>query len=299
VASVIAVSSVALTGAMDSSRAEELVVVAATTDLGALAEAVGGERIEIEVIARPDRDLHALEIRPSAMRDAARADVYLAVGLSLDLWSQGVVAGSRNRDLVVIDCSDAVEPLEKPTGRVTARMGDVHPEGNPHYWLDPLNAIAIADMLASRFGRLDPPGARIYLDRAEAFAGAIRARMPIWRSALEGRTFVTYHRSWVYLAERFGARVAGSVEPLPGIPPSARHLAELEETIRREGISIVIREPYHPADPVELLVRDTGVRAVVLPMSCPEPTGESYKAHLDEIAGVFERLDGRREAEAP
>lgn len=264
-------------------------VVAATTDLGAIAEAVGGDRVHIDVVARPDRNPHAVQVRPSAMRDAARADVYLEVGLSLDLWSRGIVSGSRNRDLVVVDCSSVIRPLDVPTGAVSKRMGDVHPEGNPHYWVDPLNAVAVAEMLAERFATLDGAGAEAYRQGARAFAERVEARLDGWRAALANVTLVEYHTSWRYLAERFGVRIAGSVEPLPGIPPSARHLAELTETIEREGVSVVVREPYHPSDPVELLTRETGVRGIVLASSCPEPTADSYLDHMEE---VVRRLGG-------
>jgi zinc/manganese transport system substrate-binding protein len=264
--------------ATGSASGDRLRVLAATTDVGAFADAAGGELVEIDVVARPDRDPHALEIRPSAMRRAARADVYISVGLSLDIWSEGVVAGSRNRDLVVIDCSEAIVPLDVPTGRVDARMGDVHPDGNPHYWVDPRNAVLVTTMLAVRFAALDPANTERYRARASDFAGEVEQRMSGWTAVLANALFVEYHTSWRYLAERFGVRIAGSVEPLPGIPPSARHLAALVETIRRERVPLVVREPYHAKDPVAMLSRDTGVREVTLTVSCPEPNADGYAA---------------------
>ena len=267
--------------------AEELRVVAATNDLGAIAKAVGGDHVEIDVVARPDRDPHALQIRPSTMRMAARADVYLEVGLSLDLWSADVVRGSRNRELVVIDCSEAIEPLDVPTGKVDASMGDVHPEGNPHYWLDPRNAQALARYLAARFAALDAEHADIFERGAAAFVAAIEERIPRWEERLAGGSFVEYHRTWVYLAERFGLRIAGTVEPFPGIPPSARHLAALAERVREDAVPIVIRDVYHSESPLEFLARETGVRTEVLPASCAAPEPGAYLAHLDRIAEVL------------
>ena len=273
-------------------QAEPLRVLAATNDLAALAAAVGGEHVEVDVVARSDRDPHAVEVRPDTMRKAARADVYLAVGLSLDLWSADIVRGSRNRNLVVVDCSAAIGPLEVPKGPVDASMGDVHPEGNPHYWLDPLNGEALARFLAERFSERDPAHAADYAAGAARFAATIESKLPAWRERLQGRAFVQYHRTWVYLAERFGMRIAGQVEPLPGIPPTARHLAELATTIRAERIPVVVRDPYHSDSAGEFLARETGVTAIVLPSSCDGPLPSDYIAHFDQIAAALGRPEG-------
>jgi ABC-type Zn uptake system ZnuABC Zn-binding protein ZnuA len=236
------------------------------------------------VVARPDRDPHIVEVRPGTMRKAARADVYLEAGLSLDLWSADIVRGSRNRDLRVIDCSSVITPLDVPQGKIDASMGDVHPQGNPHWWLDPMNGAAVARLLAKELGRVDPAHADAFAANAESFAAEIEKRLPAWDAALRGHTFVEYHASWAYLANRFGMEIAGHVEPLPGIPPTARHLAELADVIRSRHVPIVIRDPYHAASGPEFLERETGVRAVVLPASCDEPTPASYFAHFDRIA---------------
>jgi ABC-type Zn uptake system ZnuABC Zn-binding protein ZnuA len=270
-------------------QAEPLRVLAATNDLAALAAAVGGEHVQVDVVARSDRDPHALEVRPDTMRKAARADLYLAVGMSLDLWSADIVRGSRNRNLVVVDCSVAIEPLEVPVGPVDASMGDVHPEGNPHYWLDPLNGAALARFLAERFSARDAAHAADYAAAAARLAAEIEAKLPAWRERLEGRAFVEYHRTWAYLAGRFGMRIAGRVEPLPGIPPSARHLAELAATIRAERVPVVIRDPYHPDSADGFLAREAGVHTIVLPSSCDGPLPSDYLAHFDRIADTLGR----------
>lgn len=274
-------------------EAETLRIVAATTDLGAIARAVAPEA-QIDVVARPDRDPHALEVSPGTMRLAAKADVYLEVGLSLDAWSADVVRGSRNRGLVVVNCAEAVEPMEVPVGRVDASQGDVHPEGNPHYWLDPLNGAKVARLLADRLGVVDGAHAADYASRAEAFAAEIERRMPAWRSQLERRRFIEYHRTWAYLAARFGVDITGRVEPLPGIPPSAKHLAELAGIVRDRKVTVVVRDVYHSPSPTEFLERETGARAVVLGSSCEEPTAESYFALFDRVAAVLGAADGGR-----
>ncbi len=275
--------------------AQALRVLAATNDLAALSRAVLGDDDPIDVVARPDRDPHALEVRPSALRRAARADVYVKVGLSLDMWSDAIVRGSRSRDLVVVDASEAVEPLEVPDGPVDASQGDVHPEGNPHYWLDPFNARTVARHLADAFGRIEPERAEEFLERADAFAARVEAQMPGWSERLSGRRFIEYHRTWAYLAARFDMEIVDCVEPLPGIPPSARHLADLARIIRDDGVPVVVRDEYHASGPVEWLERETGVRTDVLPSMCAEPTPDAFLLHFETIAAVL----GATERTAP
>ena len=270
--------------ATPAASGEGLSILAATNDLGAIADAVTGGEAEIEVVARSDRDPHTVEVRPSKMRKAAKADVYLEVGLSLDQWSDGVVRGSRNRKLVVIRCSDAIEPLGVPEGKVDASMGDVHPDGNPHYWLDPLNGAAVGRFLAAKLGEIDPERAELYTANAERFARDLEERLPDWEARLSGGSLVEFHDTWRYLAARFDLEIVDRVEPFPGIPAHARHLAELAEVIRERGVPFVARDSYHSESPVAFLVRETGVRAVVLPSTCDAPTAESYVAHFDRIA---------------
>jgi ABC-type Zn uptake system ZnuABC Zn-binding protein ZnuA len=218
------------------------------------------------------------------MRKAASADVYLEVGLSLDLWSYDIVRGSRNRNLRVLRCSDAIAPLEVPAGPVDASMGDVHPEGNPHYWLDPLNGVAVARYLATEFAAADPAHAEEYRAGAERFAAEVQRRLPGWDDRLRGVAFVEYHKMWIYLAHRFGMEIIGQVEPLPGIPPSARDLADLAATLRARGAVPVVREVYHSESAVDFLTRESGARPVVLAASCGHPTPESYLATFDHAA---------------
>jgi zinc/manganese transport system substrate-binding protein len=170
---------------------------------------------------------------------------------------------------------------------VDASQGDVHPEGNPHYWLDPRNGAAVARWLAERFASLRPVHEDLYRANAESFAREIESRLPRWRERLEGARFVEYHRSWIYLSERFDLEIVGQVEPLPGIPPSARHLARLAETVRARGVRVVVRDTYHPASPVEFLERETDVTTAILPSSCDEPAPESYLAHFDRVADIL------------
>jgi zinc/manganese transport system substrate-binding protein len=166
-------------------------------------------------------------------------------------------------------------------------MGDVHPYGNPHYWLDPENAVLIAEDLAKRFTALDAAQGSAYQTNAEAFAKQIGKRSPAWKERMQGLSFVEYHRTWIYAARRFDMNIAGQVEPLPGIPPTAQHLASLSATIREKQVPVVIRDLFHPDGPVEFLQRETGARAAVVPASCTEPTPESYFQIFDRLANAL------------
>lgn len=276
--------------------AGRLRVAASINDLASIAASVGGDQIEVFAIARPTSDPHRVEALPSYMVKVARSQVYLKVGLGLDQWADALIEGSRNRKLRIVDCSRGVAPLEKPTGKVDASMGDVHPDGNPHYWLDPRNGAQVARNVAVALAEADPANAPRYRERAEAFAreaeqafrqdSALAARLP-------DRTIFTYHRSWSYFAHAFGFEVVGTVEPVPGIPPTARHLAELLRLTRAQRVAALIQEPYFPSDTGAFLEREAGVPMVTASPSCDAPAPGSYLAHFRAV------LDALRASSAP
>ncbi len=160
-------------------------VAASTNDLASIAASIGGVEVEVFSIARPTSDVHRVEILPSTMVRVSRARLYLKVGLGLDAWADGIIDGSRNERLTVVDCSEDVPVLERPIGKVDASMGDVHPNGNPHYWLDPRNGAIVARTIAEALARVDGSRAADYRARAETFArrrrrpGGPEGRWPI------------------------------------------------------------------------------------------------------------------------
>jgi zinc/manganese transport system substrate-binding protein len=268
----------------------KLRVAASTTDLASIAASVGGDAVEVFAIARPGGDPHRVEALPSYMVRVARAQVFLKVGLGLDQWAGAIIDGSRNPRLKVVDCSAGVPVLEKPAGRVDASMGDVHPDGNPHYWLDPRNGARVARTVAAAFAAADPAGAAGYRARADAFALEAQAAWERGRAALAGlpsRSIVTYHRSWVYFADAFGLEIVNTVEPVPGIPPTARHLAEVERDIRASRAAVLLQEPYFLADSGRLLARDTGIRVVTASGACDDEKPGSYLAHVAAVVAAL------------
>lgn len=267
-----------------AAASEPLRVVTSTTDLGSIAAAVGGDRVIVSAICRPAGDPHRVEVLPSYMVRVTKARLYVKVGLGLDAWADAIIDGSHNGKLTVVDGSAGVAVLEKPTGKVDASMGDVHPEGNPHYWLDPTNAAVVATHLAEEFGRLDPGRADEFAARARTFgerAAALRTDGRATTAGLASRAILTYHRSWSYFAHAFGLDVPSTVEPVPGIPPTGRHLAELVTLARERGVRVLLQEPYFSADAGKFLAREAGIHPVTLSASCDDVTPDSYFHHMD------------------
>src|SRR5499426_4470706 len=179
-------------------------VAASTTDLASIAASVGGDQVDVFAIARPSADPHRIEALPSYMVKVSRAKVFLKVGLGLDQWADAIVDGSRNSSVQIVDCSVGVHVLEKPTGKVDASMGDVHPDGNPHYWLDPRNGAVAAGTIADAFAKADPKNAALYHANADKFgkdAQATYDRNAEAAKKLASHAIFTYHRSWSYFAD--------------------------------------------------------------------------------------------------
>jgi zinc/manganese transport system substrate-binding protein len=264
----------------------KLNVAASTTDLASIAASIGGDQVDVFAIARPSADPHRVEALPSYMVKVSRAKLYLKVGLGLDQWADAIVDGSRNSSVTIVDCSRDVHVLEKPTGKVDASMGDVHPDGNPHYWLDPRNGAVVASTIADALAKADAKNSALYRARAEAFAKEAQAsweRNADAAKKLGSHTIFTYHRSWSYFADAFGFEVVNTVEPVPGIPPTAKHLAELVDQAKARKVGLLIQEPYFSADGGKFLEREAGVRQVIEAASCDAPTAGSYLQHFDGL----------------
>jgi zinc/manganese transport system substrate-binding protein len=278
-------------GVSPAGAAGKLRVAASTTDLGSIAAAVGGEWVEVFAVSRPHSDVHRVEVLPSYMVKVSRASVYLKVGLGLDQWADGIIDGSRNTRIHVVDCSVGITPLEKPT-QVNASMGDVHPFGNPHYWLDPRNGGIVAEHVAEELGRLDPTHAAQFRSRAKELAEDLEDSYKRGREivgAMPVKTIFTYHASWVHLASAFGLEIAGTVEPVPGIPPTGKHLQQLVEIARARKVALLLQEPYFSDDAGRFLTRQAGIRVVKASPSCDDATAGSYRTHIEK---VLEQLAG-------
>ena len=273
----------------------QLDVVATTSNMGALARIVGGDDVRVRVLVPPDRDAHYLQARPSMMAALRRADLLVAVGAGLEAgWLPAAVRGAGNPTLQtgrdgLFEGSAVVELIEV-TGEADRAGGDVHPFGNPHFYLDPVRFAAAARALAERMAALDPPHAARYHERAAAFAATVDARVPAWRERLQGAPPVlAYHKDANYLFHRFGVEVVGYIEPLPGIPPTARHLAALVDALRgRDGV--IVHLPFQPDEGPAFLADALGWRVVRRASNVAvDGGGDAYLALIDawvaDVAG--------------
>jgi len=253
--------------------AQNLSVMTSTEDLAALVREVGGNRVRVESIARGYQDPHFVEAKPSFLLKLAKADLLVLVGLQLEVgWLPPLITQSRNAKIQMgapgyFDASTVAQVLEKPTGPVTRAMGDVHPLGNPHYWLEPGNGRRIARALQQKLSQLDPPGAAAYAQRYQDFDRRLTEAEKRWDAAmapLKGAEVITYHNSWPNFAERFGLLVTGYVEPKPGIPPTPSHTLAVIQQIRQDNIKLILVEPYFDEKTPQAIARQTGARVVTL-----------------------------------
>ena len=277
---------------LPAARAAAVVnVVATTEDLASLAREVGGERVKVDALAKGYQDPHFVEAKPSFVFILNKADLLVAVGRELEIgWLPPLVLQSRNAKIQpgaagYLDASLTARILEIPTGQVTRAMGDVHPQGNPHYWLDPGNGRRIAQAVQARLSQLSPADAVYFAQRYADFDQRLAAAEKRWDAAMapyRGTKVVTYHRSWPNFCERFGLDVIGYVEPKPGIPPSPAHTIELMATMKREGVKLLLVEPYFDEKTPNSIGRETGVPVLVLP---PSVGGEKQ---ITDYIGLFD-----------
>jgi zinc/manganese transport system substrate-binding protein len=254
----------------------KLNVVATTEDLAAIAREVGGDHITVEALARGYQDPHFVEAKPSFILKLQKADMLIAVGRELEIgWLPPLIQQSRNSKIQpgadgYLDASLEAQILEIPTGQITRAMGDVHPLGNPHYWLDPENGKRVGKSIGDKFSQLRPNDRAFFQQRLADFTTRLDAAEKGWLAAMapyKGTKMVTYHRSFPNFAERFGLAIIGYVEPRPGIPPTPQHTLDLINEMKRQNAKIVLVEPYFDLKTPTAIGRETGAQVLVLPPS--------------------------------
>lgn len=257
-------------GATKTPAAKRLNVVATTPDLGALARAVGGDLIDVKTLAKATEDPHFVDAKPSHIVTLNHADVLIEGGAELEIgWLPPLIESARNDRIAtgspgLVIASQGIRMLEVPSTLDRAR-GDVHALGNPHFLVDPLNAKIVAGEIADHLAQLDPASAAAFKANLAKFNSAIDARMGEWQRLLapyRGAKVVTYHNDFVYLAERFGLKVAETLEPKPGIAPSAAHLARVIETMKAQNARAILVQPYQNRKTAETVARQTGARVL-------------------------------------
>jgi zinc/manganese transport system substrate-binding protein len=248
-------------------------VVTTTQDLESIAKEIGGDKIETESLAKGYQDPHFVDPKPSFILKLHSADLLIAVGKELEIgWLPPLINQSRNQRIQpngdrYLDASQNVEILEIPTGQITRAMGDVHPQGNPHYWLSPANGRRIAQTIQKKLAEISPGDAGYFAQRYADFDRRLGEADKRWVAAMapyKGLKIVTYHRSWPNFVEHFGLDVIGYVEPKPGIPPSPSHTVELIAEMKRQNVKVIVMEPYFDSKTPNAIGRETGAQVVVL-----------------------------------
>ena len=266
-------------------------VVAATEDLADLTRQVAGDKVKVEAIAKGYQDPHFVEAKPSFILKLAHAELLVVVGRELEIgWLPPLIQQSRNAKIQVgadgyLDASLSAKILEIPTGQITRAMGDVHPLGNPHYWLDPENGRRVAKAIADKLSRVAPGDASYFASRYADFDKRLSEAEKRWDAMMapyKAVKIVTYHRSWPNFAERFGLDVIGYVEPRPGIPPSPSHTLDLIAEMKRQNVKILLVEPYFDLKTPNSIGRETGAKVLVM---SPSVGGEK------EITDYFKLFD--------
>jgi zinc/manganese transport system substrate-binding protein len=284
--SAIAIWSVLTAGAP---AADKVRVVATTTDLKALTEAVGGDLVEVDALARGNQNAHDLEIRPSLMVKVRRADLLVMNGLELDQWAEVVVQGANNPRVIPgapgrVDASQGILVLEVPTTRVDRSMGDVHPVGNPHYTLDPGMAPAITANILQGLSRVAPQHRAIFERTRQAFLGRLDEAMTRWTTMMapfKGARVITDHNMWPYFLTRFGLLQANAIEERPGIPPTPGHLTKLIAVMREERIKVILAAPWSDQKLAERVAQEAGAK--VVPMASAVGAVKGVDSFLDMI----------------
>ena len=234
-------------------EAKKLKVITTLTDLASLTQEVGGDKVEVEALAKGYQDPHFVDPKPSFLLKLRNADVLILVGLDLEIgWLPPLITQSGNGRIQsggpgYLDASQFAQILEIPQGNVTRAEGDVHPLGNPHYWLDPDNGRRIAKGIAAKLAAMDPEDQAYFQQREQDFEKRLAEADKRWLAQMapyRGRKVVTYHRSWPNFAKHFNLDVIGYIEPRPGIPPTPSHTVDLVNQMRRENVKIQLIEPY-------------------------------------------------------
>src|SRR2546423_1497325 len=271
--------------------AAPLKVVTTIQDLASLTKEVGGDRVDVTAIARGYQDPHFVEPKPSFLLLLRNAELLEAVGLELEIaCPPPLLDQSRNPNIRpgtkgYLDISHGVEILDRPTV-VNRSMGDVHPLGNPHFWLDPANAVRIAIQIEQKLAELRPADAPYFAQRLNAFKIRITEANKRWLAVMapyRGAKVVTYHRSWPNFAKHFGLDVVDYVEPKPGVPPSPSHTFALINLMKAQHVKAILMEPYFDAKTPQSIAERTGAKLVVL-----YPSVGGAKSGTDDYFQLFD-----------
>jgi ABC-type Zn uptake system ZnuABC Zn-binding protein ZnuA len=281
----------------------------------------------VTVFAKGKEDPHFVEAKPSFIKALSQAELYIQIGMELEIgWAPVLLQNARNSRVLpgapgFLDASQAIVPLDVPTGPVDRSMGDVHPMGNPHFLLDPVNGLRAARLIKERLAQLRPGKKEFFEGQYSLFYKKIgrtligeklanqfefeklaqlyesgklgsflkeqkeEGSLGGWLGRVSpyyGSKVIADHNLWPYFARRFGIQVVGFMEPKPGLPPTTRHLQDLVEKMRTERVKIILTSPYFDVRHAQFVSKNTGAKIVPLAHQVGARTGtDDYFSLMD------------------
>lgn len=270
-------------------------VVATLPWIGSLAKEIGGDRVEVATLIKPSQDPHYAEAKPSMILAARKADILIYTGLDLEIGYLPRIIESANNPKIQpgrpgsLDCSRFVETIERSSS-VDRGMGDVHPLGNPHYHFSPKNIAGVVDGIAEALSGIDAGNSTLYQANLQSFRARMKEKEREWSSKqLKGKKYVAYHRLLEYLAREYGFEIAGYIEPKPGIPPSAAHIAGMVQTIKKTRPHAIVSTEIAGKKEAASLSQMTGVKAVIVPHDVGATAStRDWFSLIDEVVKALE-----------
>ena len=273
-------------------NAKPIYIVSITDDFAAIAKTIGGEFVKVDRLVKGSKNLHNIHPKPSMVMKIKKADLLLRLGMQQDAWIDGLIQVARNKTIIpgeigYIDCSTNINKLEVPTEKIDGSMGDIHKAGNPHYWLNPKNGKIIAKQIQTHLSQIDPKNKATFQKNYVQFAQQLDQKMIQWQqqmTALKNQTFITYHKVWTYFFDAFDLTVIGHLEPLPGIPPTTKHLRQLNESVKKQtNPPLIITSNYYPSQIGTRLAQQIKSSHHILEPTIKNSTDYSYIDLFDTI----------------
>jgi zinc/manganese transport system substrate-binding protein len=271
----------------------KLNVVATLPDLGALAQEIGGDNVQVTSLASGMEDPHFVDPKPSFVRVLNRADVLIEGGAELELgWLPPLVNNARNPKILGnapghILAAQSVRLIQVPVSAIDRSQGDVHRLGNPHFLLDPDNCQRVAARISEVFSTLDAAQAAGYQANLKKFRERLEQRQAVWTAQLapyRGTKVLTYHKSFDYLLDRFGLELVDTIEPKPGIEPSPAHINSLVPRAKQAGVKLVIIEPNRPRRTPQRVAEAVGAQLVIVPLMVGgDPKARDFFSWYDDV----------------
>ena len=289
---------------ISSQATGQLRVVATTPDLASVAREIGGDKVNVAALAKPTEDPHFVDAKPSFIVTLNRADALVEGGAELELgWLPPLLENSRNSKIAAgapgrVVASEGIRLLEIPTSFDRSK-GDIHSLGNPHFMIDPADAKIVARNIATHFAAVDPKNASAYNANLAKFNSRMDAKLADWQKQLapyRGAKIVTYHRDFVYFAQRFGLSIVDELEPKPGIAPSPAHLAQVIGEMRANNVKVILVQPFQNRKTAETVARQTGAAVVDAPQQPGAARNtSSYFDNMDNLVrSIAAALGGQK-----